>query len=136
MNRVTGFQSQNPMQGSPKGTSVTQRDGIKYVKGVSSGARIGFLSGLAVALVGEGASYQKVLHDLMGVRAGNDIPSGILLFAKRHSSALSNEELDALASQAVSVANAGSRQPEEVQAQLLEEFVHRKAQIMKIFKPA
>lgn len=135
MNRSTGFQSQDLLHGRSQVAVAPQRDGdIHYVKGQRTHTLIGCVEGLAVALVEEGMPYQKVQRDLLTVLEEHDIPSGILLFARQNSSALSDEALDELASYAISVADAGSGKPEDVQNQLLDEFVQRQAQIMKVFK--
>lgn len=135
MNRSTGFQSQDLLHGRSQVVMAPQRNGdIRHVKGQRTHTLIGFVEGLAVALVGDGMPFQKVQRDLLTVQAEYEIPSGILLFARQNSSALSDEALDELAGYAISVADAGSSKPEDVQNQLLDDFVQRQAQIMRVFK--
>ncbi len=137
MNRMAGFQSQGPAQGGSQAAKAAQVNGeIRYVTGAKTHSRIGCVDGLAVAIVEEGMPYLAVWQDLMAWRARLQIPSGKLLFTQRNSSALSDEALDQLASCAVSVADAGTRKPEEVQAELLDEFAQRQAKAMKVFKRA
>ncbi|MGQ0598131.1 hypothetical protein [Aquabacterium sp.] len=137
MNRLTGFQRQGLAQGGSQAAKAAQVNGeIRYCTGTSTHTRIGCVDGLAVAIVEEGMPYLEVWQDLMACRTRLQIPSGKLLFTRRNSSALSDEALDQLACSAVSVADAGSRRPEDVQSELLDEFVQRQAQAMKVFKRA
>ncbi len=137
MNRLPGFQGQRPDRvGRPQPTKTGAiACEISYDEGGTTHARIGFVEGLAIALVEDGKPYQRVLQDLMACRTRHQIPSGILLFTQRHSSALSDEDLDQLASQAVSVADAGRQNAKDFQIKLLHAFAQRQAQAMSVFKP-